>query len=82
LLTSTAGAAVKAIILAGNPRNSPAEKAVFGYGTCNTQGVSLIARPLPNSFADDYWQFSPRPSGFSCSTFAARIRSYCDAADP
>ncbi|EGP86520.1 unnamed protein product [Zymoseptoria tritici ST99CH_3D1] len=64
LLTSAAGTAVKAIILAGNPRNSPAEKSVFGYGSCNAQG------------------FSPRPAGFSCSTFAARIRSYCDAADP
>ncbi|CZT25098.1 related to acetylxylan esterase precursor [Ramularia collo-cygni] len=64
LLTSSASAAVKAIIWAGNPRNSPVEKSAFGHGSCTASG------------------FDPRPSGFSCSIFQARIRSYCDAADP
>ncbi|KAG9513843.1 acetylxylan esterase precursor, partial [Aureobasidium melanogenum] len=26
--------------------------------------------------------FDPRPSGYTCSAYASRIQSYCDAADP
>lgn len=37
LLTSSANIAVKAIIWAGNPRNSPVKKSAFGYGTCTAQ---------------------------------------------
>ncbi|KAI7269891.1 acetylxylan esterase precursor [Hortaea werneckii] len=62
LITSAASNAIKAVIWAGNPRNSPAE--TFHYGSCTAGG------------------FDPRPSGFSCSTYQSRIRSYCDASDP
>ncbi|KPI35863.1 Acetylxylan esterase 2 [Cyphellophora attinorum] len=63
LITSAASNAIKAVIWAGNPRNSPAESS-FKWGSCSAGG------------------FDPRPNGFSCPTYQARIRSYCDSADP
>lgn len=38
LISSTAASAIKAVIWASNPRNSPAE--TFHYGTCSAGGVS------------------------------------------
>lgn len=41
LISSAASAAIKAVIWAGNPRNSPAESS-FRVGSCTAGGVSRV----------------------------------------
>ena len=79
LITSAASNAIKAIIWAGNPRNSPAE--TFHYGSCTAGGLSAKQSEHIVT-ADQVDQFDARPSGFSCPTYQSRIISYCDASDP
>lgn len=53
----------------------------YEVGTCKAGGVSNLFHDLYLQFTDFLPQFDARPSGFSCPS-AAKIKSYCDAADP
>ncbi len=69
---------IKAAIFMGDPRY------VYGLvpyqvGTCRASGVRHLESYYAHHLTSP--QFAPRPSGFSCPN-AAKIQSYCDAADP
>lgn len=82
-LSSAAVAQVKAAIFMGDPRFVAGLS--YEVGTCKAGGVSTPETTLTTFIHPDtdYWtlQFDARPSGFSCPN-AAKIQSYCDAADP
>jgi acetylxylan esterase len=78
LISAAASKQIKAVIWAGNPRNSPYE--TFHYGSCTAGGVSSAC--LDDLFSLSRTQFDARPAGFSCPTYQSLIRSYCDASDP
>ena len=82
-LSGAAATMVKAAIFMGDPRYVSGLS--YNVGTCKAKGVS---KPCMNhSFIStsrliyEMLQFAARPSGFQCSA-AAKIKSYCDAADP
>ncbi|KAI5361329.1 Putative cutinase/acetylxylan esterase, alpha/Beta hydrolase [Septoria linicola] len=66
LITSAAATAIKAVIWAGNPRNSPAE--TFHYGTCDASGFD----PRPSGFSCPAYQTKIRsycdgPDPYCCN---------------
>lgn len=79
LISSAASAAIKAVIWAGNPRNSPAESS-FHVGSCTAGGVSYPpSTTKADSVSNHEIQFDARPNGFTCPAYSSKIQSYCDA---
>lgn len=77
---------IKAAIFMGDPRYVY-NLVPYQVGTCRASGVRPPhPQPAPTHIADAYYniscsQFAPRAAGFVCPS-AAKIQSYCDAADP
>jgi len=85
-ISAAAVSMVRAAIFMGDPRYIPGLS--YNVGTCQASGVSpLPPSPLPPPLLlllfplTQRAQFAPRPAGFQCPS-AAKIQSYCDAADP
>lgn len=80
-LSSAAVSQIKAAIFMGDPRFVSGLS--YEVGTCKAGGVSTFSPGLCVLYFLTLLikQFDARPSGFSCPS-AAKIKSYCDAADP
>lgn len=83
-LTAAAQAALKAVILMGDPRYVAGLP--YNVGTCTTNGVSSHWHHLPAPSNDGdtdtrAHKFDARPKGYTCPV-ASKIKSYCDSADP